>query len=440
MASDAQTVFSLTIEVGADRGRRFVVPATGARLGRSSQNEFAVTDPLLSRHHCRFELREGALWVVDLASANQTRVNNQPITSSPLKPGDALQVGDTVLRVAAGGDFARPTSAAAPGTAPVIDLGLGPASGPSSTQTRNPLRPLLWTVGGVAVLLLGANFILTAARNRPTIETRPVRPVEDHSLQIAYEKVEASTGNVFRYEMTLSPDNVLAVRIDDLAQNRHVRKEKNVDPALVAELARAIESSGFFLLDPVYQATSLRPDEMNAWDITVIVGRNARRCRVANRSEPERFRAVRERIETFGKNELGIWAIQFSADKLTELARDALQVARKNCDERDIRYGNLAAGIQGYREAEFYLDTVDPKPEFYAEIVSGLEQARKELDNRYEQQRFRADRAINLQDWSAAAQELRVLCELIPDRADDRHKEATRKLLDVETRLRTRRK
>lgn len=435
MASDARMVFSLNVEVGADRGRIFVVPATGARLGRSSQNDFVVTDPLLSRHHCRFEIRNGALWIIDLASANQTRVNGHPITSAQLKGGDLVQVGDTVLHAVEQVSEQKISA----GAAPVIDLGLTPSSN-QPVQSRNALRPLIWTVGAVAVLLLGANYILTSARGRASVKASPLPQMADRSLQIFYEKIEAGTGNVFRYEMTLSPDNILAVRIDDLAQNRHVRKEKPVEPVLVAELTRAIESSGFFMLDPTYQATNLRPEELNAWDITVIIGRSARRCRVANRAEPERFRAVREKIETFGKNELGIWAIQFSADKLTELAHDALLVAQKNCDERDIQYSNLAVGIQRYREAEFYLDTVDPKPAFYAEIVSGLEQARKELDNRYEQQRFRADRAINLQDWPAAAQELRVLCELIPDRTDDRHKEATRKLLDVETRLRTRRK
>jgi pSer/pThr/pTyr-binding forkhead associated (FHA) protein len=434
MASDARTVFSLNIETGADRGRQFIVPATGARLGRSSQNDFAVTDELLSRHHCRFEFRNGALWVVDLASANQTTVNGKPVTEAQIKAGDVLQVGDTVLRVAVSG----PQAPAAPGATPVIDLGLRPTADAPS-PARNTLRPLLWTVGAVAVLLIGATYIMTASR-RSSSDAVALPPPEDRALQIGYEKIEANTNNVFRYEMTLSPDNVVSVRIDDLAQNRHVRKEKSVDPLLVAELARAVEAAGFFTLDAAYQATSLRPDELNTWEITVVIGRRTHRCRVANRAEPERFRAIRERLETFGKNELGIWAIQFSADKLIELARDALLIAQKNCDERDIQYGNLSVGIQRYREAEFYLDTVDPKPAFYPEIVSGLEQARKDLDTRYEQQRFRADRAINLQDWPAAAQELRVLCELVPDRADERHTEAMRKLLDVETRLRTRRK
>jgi hypothetical protein len=83
---------------------------------------------------------------------------------------------------------------------------------------------------------------------------------------------------------------------------------------------------------------------------------------------------------------------------------------------------------------------VEPKPEFYGTIVSGMEQAREELDKRYEEQRFLADRALNLKEWNTAARELRILREMIPDRDDPRHIEATRKLLDVENRLKSREK
>jgi hypothetical protein len=433
MANEEQMIFTLTVESGEGKSRRFVVPPQGARLGRSSQNDFAIPDPLLSRHHCRFEFRGPELWAIDLGSANQTCVNNQPITEVQLHQGDLIQVGDTVIRVT------HEVAATSSATAPIIDLGLNHSTATESAVAgKHAFRPILWTITAVVIFLIAATYIMLNWRG--CVSSEPVEPVQlkaDHTLQIIYEKIEGNVDNIFRYEMSLSPGNLLAVRIDDLSQNRHVRKEKRVDPELVADLARSIESSGFFLLEPTYLATSLKPSDINTWDITIILGRTARRCRVANRSEPDNFRAVREKIETFGKNELGIWAIQFSAEKLTELAHNALLVARKNYDERDIRFGNLFTAIKSYREAEFYLDTVDPKPEFYAEIVSDQEQAIRELNSRYDQQRFRADRAINLQEWENAAQALRILREMIPDTTDDRYKEATRKLLDVETRLKT---
>ena len=174
---------------------------------------------------------------------------------------------------------------------------------------------------------------------------------------------------------------------------------------------------------------------MNTLEITLVLGDNVKRSEVVNRVEPEVFRNVRETLETFGKNELGIWAIQFSRERLVELSKEALTRAGNFFDERGIDYGNLYKAIKRYEEAAFYLDTIDPKPDFYSDIVSGLATATEELDQRYEERRFLADRAINLKDWTTAASELRIIRELIPDRDDERHAEAGRKLLDVETRM-----
>ena len=78
---------------------------------------------------------------------------------------------------------------------------------------------------------------------------------------------------------------------------------------------------------------------------------------------------------------------------------------------------------------------MEPKPEFFAEIDEARRKAIEELEQNYKDHRFRADRASKLQDWPTAAQELRVLRELVPDREDDRYKDATRNLIDIEARL-----
>jgi hypothetical protein len=322
----------------------------------------------------------------------------------------------------------------------VIDLGLD-RRGEPPPAARHTLRPILWSVAGVAVLALGALLLIPSNAKPPA---RQLAEVEDLTLQIAYEKVEANPASIFRYEMTLSPENDIAIRIDDLQQDNHPRKELRIpDVERVKDLARELLASGFFKLDPTpgaYIGINPQPGALNSWDLTIVVGRRAQHIRVANRLEPEEFRTVRERIETFGKNELGIWAIQFSRDKLVELASDAFRVARKHYDEREIQFGNLFQAIKRFKEAEFYLSTVEPKPDFFADIADAERKAVEELDRRYKDQNFRADRAINLGDWQAAQQELRVLREFVPDRNDSRYKDATRKLVDVEMRLKPRRK
>jgi len=458
MSADNKPLFKVVVEAGPNRNCEFSIAAAGARVGRSSQNDIALTDPLLSRHHCRFEMRGTELWVVDLASANQTLVNGKLVEDVRLQAGDAVQVGDTILRVHAMGE-ALPAGApaATPAVAPAISsaatqsVPTGPAIQPEKPMidlgldrrnelpaSRHNLRPLLWSVAGVLVLLVGAMLLID---NHTKTAPRPIAEVQDLTLQIQYEKIEADPTGIFRYELTLSPENDIAIRIDDLKADNHPRKELRIpDVERVRDLARDLLASGFFKLDSSYVGINPQPGALNSWDLTIIVGRKAHRCRVNNRLEPEIFRSVRERIETFGKNELGIWAIQFTRDKLVDLASEAFRVGRKNYDERDIQYGNLYQAIQKFKEANFYLETVDPKPEFFAEIDEARRKATDELDQSYKEHRFRADRASKLQDWQTAAQELRVLRELVPDRNDDRYKDATRNLIDVEARLKASRR
>ena len=389
--------YTVVIDEGPLKGRHFPVTSAGLKLGRSSQCDIAITDPLLSRSHCRFELRGDELWLTDLASANQTLVNDVPITEQRLLPSDVIKVGQTVLRAEQSSVSATPLADAAE---VVIDLGFGKEDDAHAQSKKAFLRPLIWSLAAVLILIIGTTLILDPANGvkaRPS--PKPQALEQDKSPLIYYEKVEASTDTVFRYEMTVSPGGVLAVKIDDLSgKNRHVRKEKPVDAAQLGELAHDIEASGFFALEKAYTGFAAKPNTLNEWTLTCVIGKKAHTCRVTNRQEPDSFRALREKLETFSKNELGIWAIQFSADKLTGLSRNALAVARKKFEERDVKYGNVFEAIRAYQEAIFYLDTVNPKPEFYTEIIDGFEAAQEELEKRHKDQSFRADRALNLSD------------------------------------------
>lgn len=435
----------LSILAGPDKGRSLNVPPAGIRLGRSSENDVALADPLLSRHHCRLDFTAaGELQVTDLDSANGTLVNGAAAPRQTLKPGDQILIGDTLLVVdtVAGGAPLPPVAAPAPvpaaetsPTAPpvFVDLGFNAANRQAAAHAPT-LRPLLWAVGAAALLLLGAALIMRMPEPAPQASIQAVPAPRYLPLEIHYEKVEATSNSIFRYEMTLSPAMRLAIVIDDLSENRHVREEAVVATNLVLGLARELDQSGFFSLADAYEGVA-RPELHNSWELTLLIGDRVKRCRVVNRVEPAEFQAVRERLETFGKNELGIWAIQFSREKLIALADDAFTRARNTFDERGIAYGNTAEAIRRFKEALFYLQTIDPKPDFHGELVSLLAQAGEELDRRYEEQRFLADRALNLKEWATAARELRILRELIPDRSDPRNLEAERKLLDVENRL-----
>ena len=92
----------LLVMTGPLAGKRFPVPPCGLRLGRSSSNDVHVPDEELSRNHCLFEQAgDDGIHVIDLASANGTYVNSEPLGADAkrLNYGDIIEAGTTVLKV-----------------------------------------------------------------------------------------------------------------------------------------------------------------------------------------------------------------------------------------------------------------------------------------------------------------------------------------------------
>lgn len=432
----------ILVTVGPLRGRRFAVTERGLRLGRSSTCEIAMPDPALSRNHCLFELRDGDLWVTDLASANGTVVNGVALgaDSRRLAVGDVVSAGDSSLVIVGAGEPAptqRQPGAAGTADASALDLGLGEEREAETAAPVPPKRILLWVAAVVAVVGAAA-LILSGGKDgadaEPAVQAlAPERPVL-HAFR--FEKVEAGPKGIYRYALKLDAAGTLSVEIDDVPkENRHVRKSAALSTNALEELDRILSAQDLSALDPEYTGVPLEAGTLKSFALTVVRGGRVFATAVENTQEPPAFRAVRERLETFSKNELGIWAIQFPAEKLVEMSAESRRAGDAKWEERDVQHGNLAAALAAYREAVFYLETVNPKPAGYGALVARRDEVARVLEARYRDQRFLADRAINLADWETARRELRILCELVPDVKDARHVEAAAKLLDVEGRL-----
>lgn len=432
----------ILVTVGPLRGRRFAVTERGLRLGRSSTCEIAMPDPALSRNHCLFELRDGDLWVTDLASANGTVVNGVALgaDSRRLAVGDVVSAGDSSLVIVGAGEPAptqRQPGSAGTADASALDLGLGEEREAETAAPVPPKRILLWVAAVVAVVGAAA-LILSGGKDgadaEPAVQAlAPERPVL-HAFR--FEKVEAGPKGIYRYALKLDAAGTLSVEIDDVPkENRHVRKSAALSTNALEELDRILSAQDLSALDPEYTGVPLEAGTLKSFALTVVRGGRVFATAVENTQEPPAFRAVRERLETFSKNELGIWAIQFPAEKLVEMSAESRRAGDAKWEERDVQHGNLAAALAAYREAVFYLETVNPKPAGYGALVARRDEVARVLEARYRDQRFLADRAINLADWETARRELRILCELVPDVKDARHAEAAAKLLDVEGRL-----
>jgi signal transduction histidine kinase len=92
-------VASLFVIEGADQGKQFDLSSRPMALGRDGSNPIRLHDNEVSRRHAEIRPIDGGHYrLVDLGSANGTYVNGRQIDqSSPLRGGDHLRLGRTVL-------------------------------------------------------------------------------------------------------------------------------------------------------------------------------------------------------------------------------------------------------------------------------------------------------------------------------------------------------
>ena len=430
----------LIVTTGPLAGSRFEVTEQGLRLGRSSSCEISIQDPALSRNHCLFELRDGAIWVTDLASANGTTVNDEELgdSSRALAPGDVIGAGESAIKV--GG-----AESPAADRITHIDLGLNSKPGDEGDGEDDAApgkgllaRLLLW---GVALAAVGAATWLVLSSPMEADDAKPSGKTTDTRLRsFSFERIRANADGIFRYSVRFDDGGELVAELDDTQGNRHLRKSAPLPDSAKEELAKTVTSKSLLELEPAYVADAARPNELKAVRLKAVVGSKVFETYVENEPEPDALKDAVGRIEAFSMGQLGILGISLSREELESRAAEARKVGDTKWDEREVEFGNISLAIASYDEAVYYLDTVNPKPDDYESLLDRRAEAKAELTRRYDDQRIAAERAVSLEDWATAQRELRILCEMVPDSRDPRHDEASNKLLDVEARLKKNKK
>jgi hypothetical protein len=301
------------------------------------------------------------------------------------------------------------------------------------------VRYALW---GVALLSVLAAAVLIVLPVTPEAEA----PIEDTSsadlgelISFSFEKVRADSRAVYRYALVFDGKS-LHVEVDDVPESsRHVRESAELSDDARARLAEILSSPKLYRLAPEYVGNPSEPGSLTGYALHVICARRVLDVSVENVSEPEALQDARMKLEAFADSELNLHAIHMPVAKLRELSADARRVADAKWAERESKFGNLAEALRKYDAALNYLKTVDPKPADYEETRARRAIVKKELDRVYMVHRGNADQAIGTQNWEQAKYELQVLLELVDDQGDERNKEASRKLLEVEARMKARR-
>jgi signal transduction histidine kinase len=96
---------------GADQGKRFELKPKPMALGRDQSNPIRLHDTEVSRRHAELRPFDDTYRIIDLGSANGTYVNGQPVDQVPLRSGDRLQLGQTVMLFNAGSGSERDLTA-----------------------------------------------------------------------------------------------------------------------------------------------------------------------------------------------------------------------------------------------------------------------------------------------------------------------------------------
>src|SRR5919106_3318871 len=96
-APDSARRACLLVSTRGGRPVQFDLGGPLISVGRASDNDVIVDDPMVSRHHCQLKLQHGAYGFADLGSRNGSTVNGQPVTQIALGPGDVIRIGDTEI-------------------------------------------------------------------------------------------------------------------------------------------------------------------------------------------------------------------------------------------------------------------------------------------------------------------------------------------------------
>ena len=98
---------TLRILDGPERGtafRQLVVPVS---IGREDGNIIQLNDERVSRFHAKIHENGGNILLTDLQSTNGTRVNGEVVQIWPLRPGDVITLGRSVLIFGSSDEIAK---------------------------------------------------------------------------------------------------------------------------------------------------------------------------------------------------------------------------------------------------------------------------------------------------------------------------------------------
>jgi pSer/pThr/pTyr-binding forkhead associated (FHA) protein len=90
--------FRLTVLAGPEEGREYTFERIEITIGRTMENDVVLPDPGISRQHLSIRDKGGAYILKDLGSSNGTLLNGRKVLEEVLKSGDVITIGGAKVR------------------------------------------------------------------------------------------------------------------------------------------------------------------------------------------------------------------------------------------------------------------------------------------------------------------------------------------------------
>jgi len=88
----------LVVLAGPRTGLEVPITEQEVSIGRGPENLLVLPDISVSRRHAMLRREEGRYVLLDQASGNGTRLNGKPVARSPLRSGDRIALGDSLVQ------------------------------------------------------------------------------------------------------------------------------------------------------------------------------------------------------------------------------------------------------------------------------------------------------------------------------------------------------
>jgi pSer/pThr/pTyr-binding forkhead associated (FHA) protein len=338
----------LLIIGGNNRGREFVLKRGDNSIGRGVDNDIILADIAVSRKHTMVCFEAERYVMRDLGSGNGTLLNGKRVESHPLRDGDQLEMGNTLLRYVHPGEVVAaleaPASSKKTRGKPTSDSHRHPtemavpAKHPKTVRTPgllNTRAKKLAVLGGVGLVLFFGLLVVAkvvVGKKPPPVAKEAQKSSDEVVAQEFQEAIEQfNARNWEKAREHLLKVQKLAPTVDGL--------KRYADQAEIEIAARdALEAAKKSLKDKDYQKARLALSKVPSTSLYVQDAKTQKQL-----CDDEELSSLLKEVESLKASG--------ETEKATEQIKKAREIAPTNQKVKDL-YAELVEGAGGSASAK----------------------------------------------------------------------------------------